>query len=73
MSIGDQFHYVQQGWQCPCCKRVYSPTTSMCMYCGNGESYVSTGTTFKPMFCTCHTEQERKLCMKKNCVKVEAL
>ena len=22
-----------QGWQCPCCKRVYSPTTVMCLYC----------------------------------------
>lgn len=26
--------YVPQGWQCPICKRVYSPTTMMCMYCG---------------------------------------
>lgn len=25
----------QQGWQCPICKRVYSPYTSMCYYCGN--------------------------------------
>ena len=24
-----------QGWQCPICKRVYSPMTSMCYYCGN--------------------------------------
>lgn len=22
-----------QGWQCPCCKRVYSPTMHMCLYC----------------------------------------
>lgn len=27
-------NYVPQGWQCPICKRVYSPTTQMCMYCG---------------------------------------
>ena len=26
-----------QGWQCPICKRVYSPFTHMCMYCGNKE------------------------------------
>lgn len=26
---------VQQGWQCPICKRVYSPTTIMCLYCGD--------------------------------------
>ncbi|HEU4602626.1 MAG TPA: hypothetical protein VFS24_11685 [Steroidobacteraceae bacterium] len=22
-----------QGWQCPMCRRVYSPTQPMCMYC----------------------------------------
>ena len=26
-----------QGWQCPVCKRVYSPTTMMCFYCGGIE------------------------------------
>lgn len=25
---------VQQGWQCPLCKRVYSPFTPCCFYCG---------------------------------------
>ena len=25
---------IQQGWQCPICKRVYSPFTIMCYYCG---------------------------------------
>lgn len=25
--------WAQQGWQCPCCQRVYSPTTPMCYYC----------------------------------------
>jgi len=34
---------VQQGWQCPICKRVYSPLTMMCYYCG-GESIATTGT-----------------------------
>ena len=24
---------VQQGWQCPMCQHVYSPTTPMCYYC----------------------------------------
>ena len=28
----------QQGWQCPVCKRVYSPMTSMCLYCGKQET-----------------------------------
>lgn len=27
-----------QGWQCPICKRVYSPFTQMCSYCGNQET-----------------------------------
>lgn len=36
--------YVPQGWQCPICKRVYSPTTMMCMYCG-GEGAMKTYTT----------------------------
>ena len=35
-----------QGWQCPCCKKVYSPTTPMCFYCGNQTYKTSTSTTF---------------------------
>jgi len=33
-TIGDINFGPQQGWMCPCCGRVYSPTTIMCMYCG---------------------------------------
>lgn len=33
-----EYNYVPQGWQCPVCKRVYSPSVSMCMYCGNKET-----------------------------------
>ena len=29
--------FCQQGWQCPICKRVYSPMTMMCYYCGGNE------------------------------------
>ena len=36
---------VQQGWQCPICKRVYSPTTSMCYYC-SGETTTTTTNNF---------------------------
>jgi hypothetical protein len=25
--------FVAQGWQCPCCRRIYSPKTPMCFYC----------------------------------------
>ena len=35
---------IPQGWQCPCCKRVYSPTTFMCTFCGGGEAYVANKT-----------------------------
>ena len=34
-----------QGWQCPKCKHVYSPTTPMCWYCGNHKTYTTTTTT----------------------------
>lgn len=37
--------FAQQGWQCPICKRVYSPTTLMCLYCGNHEETITTTTT----------------------------
>ena len=29
--------FVTKGWQCPICKRVYSPFVHMCKYCGNKE------------------------------------
>ena len=42
--------FAQQGWQCPICKRVYSPSTPMCWYCGNGKqtTVTSTGTDINP-------------------------
>ena len=33
--------FAQQGWQCPICKRVYSPFTQMCHYCGNSLSEIN--------------------------------
>lgn len=27
-------NFMQQGWECPKCGRVYSPSTSMCRFCG---------------------------------------
>ena len=29
-------NYIPKGWQCPVCKRVYSPSTFECFYCGRG-------------------------------------
>lgn len=31
------------GWECPKCGRVYSPTTTMCQYCGGQSTTVSNG------------------------------
>ena len=41
---GDWTGYYPQGWICPVCKHVYSPNTTMCMYCGN-RNVVITNTT----------------------------
>lgn len=40
--------FAQQGWQCPICRRVYSPLTAMCYYCGNGVPYTTTTIEIKP-------------------------
>ena len=37
--------FAQQGWQCPICKRVYSPFTPCCFVCGNVETVTTTGVT----------------------------
>lgn len=37
--------FVQQGWQCPICRRVYSPSTVMCLYCGHQTTITTTTTT----------------------------
>ena len=38
---------VPTGWVCPTCKRVYSPFTFMCPYCGGdkGRDFVTVATT----------------------------
>lgn len=46
MKIGDfERMPAQQGWQCPICGRVYSPTTMMCLYCGIEETIEPTNYT----------------------------
>lgn len=44
----DQHCWAPQGWQCPVCGRVYSPTTPMCFYCGNMETITTTNFTINP-------------------------
>ena len=36
--------FVNKGWQCPICGRVYSPTTPMCFYCGKEINATATQT-----------------------------
>lgn len=42
--------FIRQGWQCPICKRVYSPHTTMCFYCG-GECKTTITTVFETPCC----------------------
>ena len=36
--------FAAQGWQCPCCSRVYSPTMPMCLHCGPDKQTVEATT-----------------------------
>ena len=38
-----------QGWQCPICKRVYSPFVQMCFYCGEKETQIVTFTNIEKL------------------------
>jgi len=41
-----QTTFIPQGWECPKCKRVYSPTTTMCAHCPqHTQAITSSGTT----------------------------
>jgi hypothetical protein len=31
-------NFPQQGWQCPCCRRVYAPFCPQCFHCGQQEA-----------------------------------
>lgn len=48
--------FAPQGWICPKCGRVYSPTTPMCFYCGDETSTTQYTTTSV----TISTEDESK-------------
>ena len=41
----DFSNFAQQGWQCPICKRVYSPYTPSCFHCGNEQIITTTTIT----------------------------
>lgn len=35
-----------EGWQCPICKKVYSPFVTSCFQCGENITRISTGTDY---------------------------
>ena len=40
---------IQQGWQCPLCKRIYAPFVTECFYCPeSGEKMMTTTTGTNP-------------------------
>lgn len=40
--------FAPQGWQCPICGRVYSPSTPMCYYCSRKTETITTTSTAIP-------------------------
>ena len=43
------FNFISQGWECPKCKRIYSPTTIMCIACPSLTGSTSISTTDTPI------------------------
>ena len=41
----DDSFFARQGWICPKCGRVYSPSTEMCLYCGGNTNIMPSTTT----------------------------
>lgn len=42
MMDHDYLMSVPQGWMCPVCKRVYSPSYPWCNFCGNEKTETTT-------------------------------
>jgi hypothetical protein len=45
------YEYVQQGWQCPKCKVVYSPSTLACYCCTSQVKVTTSSNTTNFIFC----------------------
>lgn len=45
MSNWDHSMFAPQGWVCPVCMRVYSPSTPMCYFCGRIETVTASNTS----------------------------
>lgn len=48
VTMMQEFSGCQQGWQCPICKRIYSPITPMCYYCGNCDTVTTNKIIINP-------------------------
>jgi hypothetical protein len=48
MSTIPMTHYPTQGWQCPVCRAVYSPTVPSCFSCKPKKYSAGTGIPFDP-------------------------
>ena len=58
-----QTSFIPQGWECPKCKRVYSPNTIMCSHCPENTTFsVGTSTTYSHPF-----ESDKKSSSKTKC------
>ena len=51
--------YVPQGWQCPVCRRVYSPGTPWCYFCGNEQTVTTTDIEINKHPYTIEREEEK--------------
>lgn len=62
----NDFNFIAQGWECPKCKRVYSPTTMMCIVCPQTtvNTNLTTGTVNTSNF---HNFQEGEGSSKTKC------
>lgn len=60
----DKINFLQQGWECPKCGAVMSPSTSVCVNCrGVGETMVSVnGTSAVPAYLIDYMKKESSTC-----------
>lgn len=59
---------IQQGWQCPVCKRIFSPFVMECSYCGGG-TVASNHTVCNHQWVSCGNTTGGRLFRCDNCGK----
>lgn len=53
------YNFAPQGWQCPCCRRIYAPSMIMCPSCNSGNTGTSTPDT-QPYKTVSQAEEDRR-------------